>query len=204
MKSRHVGQGQVVMRAAESHSQFSYLLSNSDLDSLAPFLMDIVPLVSDPFQMEQANTDVEIAHRRYLDALFQVNAPERMNASAIMALEALFLKNESELTHRLAQRVSVFLRILGTQTDARATYANVNKSYKIRSTFIHGGSLKQKDKPLATSLSSILVDYARQCVLARLQQTISKDDLLTDLDNAMIDPSTASHLQPALNSATYK
>jgi hypothetical protein len=154
--------------------------------------------------MDQGTTDTEIAHARYVDALFQSGAPERTITSAITALEALFLKNEPELTHRLAQRVSVFLRELGSQPDARGTYANVNKGYKIRSTFIHGGSLKPKDRPQALSLAPVLVEYARQCVLARFQRRMAKDELLAKLDDAMIDPSTASDLHDLLSSVAYK
>ena len=188
----------------QKHSRFSYTLSNPDVNPLAEFLKDIVPLLSDPFQMDQATTDVGIAHARYVEALFQAGGPERTITSAITALEAIFLKNEPELTHRLAQRTAMFLKLLGPERDAKATYSNVIKGYKIRSTFIHGGSLKSKDQPQAATLVPVLVEYARRCVLARLQNAISKDELLAMLDEAMIDSCTARKLRNDLRSVTHR
>jgi len=120
------------------------------------------------------------------------------------ALEALFLKNEPELSHRLAQRVSVFLRALGPQADARSTYDNVNKGYKIRSTFIQGGSLKPKDRPHADSLAPVLLEYARVCVLAFFQIPTRKDQLLKQVDRAMIDPAGVNELEASLASVVHR
>jgi hypothetical protein len=203
MDSRHFLSGGILCGAGR-HSRFRYTVSDSDANPLARFLKKIVPLLPDPLHLEQAATEIEIAHARYTDALFQSGAPERTITSAITALEALFLKNEPELTHRLAQRVSVFLRALGTQLDAAGTYGNVSKGYRIRSTFIHGGSLKAKDRPQAESLSAVLVEYARQCVLARFQMAVAKDELLGKLDHVMIDPSAANDLHTLLTSVEYR
>jgi hypothetical protein len=203
MNSRHFEPGGILFGSGR-HSRFNYTLSASDISPLAGFLKDIVPLLSDPLHMDQATTDTGIAHARYVETLFQMGGPERIITSAITALEALFLKNEPELTHRLAQRVSVFLRLLGAQLDARGTYANVNRGYKIRSTFIHGGSLKPKDRLPAESLATFLAEYARQCVLARIQQTMSKDELLAMLDHAMIDPTAANDLHNLFGSVAHK
>jgi hypothetical protein len=204
MNSRHNFSGISFGTGRQLLSRFSYTLSSSDINTLATFLKDIVSLVPDPFQTEHAATDVEIAHARYIDSLFQSGPPERTITSAITALEALFLKHEPELAHRLAQRVSVFLKAVGTQPDARGTYANLRKGYTIRSTFIHGGCLKAKDRTQAESLSSELVGYARQCVLARLQGGIAKEELLEKLDDAMIEPSAADDLLILLGSVAHR
>ena len=118
MRSRHRLSGGTVFGNGR-HSRFIYALSNSDVTALAVFVKDIGPLLPDPFSTEKAGTDIEIAHARYVDALFQAGPPEQTITSAITAMEALFLKKEPELMHRLAQRVSLFLRALGTQPDAR-------------------------------------------------------------------------------------
>jgi hypothetical protein len=80
----------------------------------------------------------------------------------------------------------------------------VVKGYKIQSTFIHGGSLKTKERPMAESLVLVLVQYARQCVLARYQMTATKDELLGKLDRAMIDPSAVSDLNALLVSVVHR
>jgi hypothetical protein len=203
MRSRHLLAGGTLSGSGRQ-SRFSYTLSQSDAAILAQFLNDIVSLVPDPLHLGESTTESGIAHARYTEALFQSGPPERCITSAMTSLEALFLKNEPELTHRRAQRVSVFLRVLGTQLDPGSTYVNVSKGYKIRSKFIHGGSLKAKERPPAESLATVLVDYARQCVLAFLQLRLAKDDLLEKLDRVMIDPSSVTDLQEAMKSVVHR
>jgi hypothetical protein len=60
MVSRHFMSGGILF-AAQKHSQFSYTLQNSDVNALSEFLRNIVPLLPDAFQMDQATTDVGIA-----------------------------------------------------------------------------------------------------------------------------------------------
>ena len=129
---------------------------------------------------------------------------ERAITSAITALEALFLVGESELSHRLAQRVALFLRVLGTQPDANGTFSKVKTGYGIRSTFIHGGSLKVKDRPEAESLAPVLLEYTRECVLAFFQTATPKGELIRQLDRAMIDPAAEGELATSLNGVTCR
>jgi hypothetical protein len=190
----------------QRHSRHSYQLSNRDGRTLARFLKDILPLLPDPFQMDDVTTDVEIAHARYVDALFQSGLPEKTITSAITSLEAMFLRNEPELSHRLAQRTAVFLKSLDPTSDAKEIYSNVKQGYGIRSTFIHGGPLKTKDRPKASALEPKILGYVRRCVLARLQQqsAISKDELLAKLDESMIASSTAKDLKRTLLKTVWR
>lgn len=185
-------------------SQFAYSLVSADAAALGKFLLDVVPLFSDPLRPDKSMTEREIAYTRYSDALIQDRPSERAITLAMTALEALFLEAESELIHRLAQRVSVFLRVLGTQLDVQRTYDNVKKGYKIRSTFIHGGSLQAKDRPKADSLEPILLEYSRQCTLAFFQTTTPKGDLLRQIDRAMIDPAGAAELMTTLEPIVHR
>jgi hypothetical protein len=199
-----LGPGVAVFGNPGLPGQRFYTLSTSDAASLKVFLHDIAPLTPDPFQpAAPAATEKEIAYMRYNEALFQ-DPPERAITSAVTALEALFLTNEPELRHRLAQRVSVFLRALGSHTDAPKTYDTVSKGYGIRSTFIHGGSLRPKDRPQADQLAPVLLEYARASVLAFLQIVTSKARLLTQLDRAMIDPAAVTELDGSLTPVVHK
>jgi hypothetical protein len=193
-----------VISGPRRRSRFGYTLAPSDASVLGAFLRDIAPLFPDSVQLDKGTSEKEIAYARYKDALFQDGPSERAITSAVTALEALFLTQEPELTHRLAQRVSLFLRILGAQPDAATTYARVRKGYKIRSTFIHGGALAQKDRPEADSLAPILVEYARECVLAFFQTAVSKRDLLEMLDRAMIDPEGAKDVASSLACVVHR
>lgn len=185
-----------------SKSRFTYALSSSDIATLTKFLGDVAPLLPNALQLDKAATEKEIAFTRYRDALFQSGPSESAITSAMTSLEALFLEGDPELTHRLAQRVSVFLRVLGTQPDAQNIYDKVKKGYKIRSTFIHGSS--SKDRAGSDSLAPVLLEYARVCVLAFFQIAIPKSDLLKQLDQAMIDPVRIQRLEALLAPVVYK
>lgn len=204
MRSRHsFGQGTMILAEPQRFSRSAYTLSSSDAAILSKFLCDIVPLLPDPFHLDEGITEREIAYVRYRDALFQ-GPSERAITSAITALEAVLLEDKPGLTHRLAQRVSVFLRVLGTQLNPECTYDNVRKGYKIRNTFIHGGSLEKKDRPKADSLMSTLMAYARECLLALFQMQVPKAQLLSQLDRAMIDPTGLSHLEASFTPVTHR
>jgi Apea-like HEPN len=181
-----------------------YEISRSDASALKIFLHDITPLVPHPHQSAENTSEKAIACMRYNDALFQEGPPERTITSAVTVLEALFLTNEPELGHRLAQRVSVFLRTLGSQPDATSTYERVSRGYSIRSRFIHGGSPKPKDRPQANELAPVLLEYARGSVLAFLQMETPKAELLKQLDRAMIDPMSLPELERSLASIVHK
>jgi len=206
VRSRHsfLHGGVMTLSAPGRFSKFDFRLLSSDAVALNKFLHDVVPLLPDTLNLNNSATESEIAYMRYSDALFQDRPPERAITSAMTSLEALFLEGELELTHRLAQRVSLFLRILGTQKDARDTYDKVKRGYKIRSTFIHGGSLKAKDRPDADVLAPILLEYARECALVFFQLTTSKGELLRQLDRAMIDPSGVNELEASLNLVVHR
>jgi hypothetical protein len=205
MRSRHsfLHGGVMTSSAPSRFSQFSYELLGADAFRLSRFLQDIAPLIPDPFHASTVVTERNIAYMRYNEALFQERPSERPITSAITALEALFLEGETELTHRLAQRVSLFLRALGTHSNAQETYDNVKKGYKIRSTFIHGASLKIKDRPEADSLAPILLEYSRECVLAFLQISTPKADILRILDRAMLDITSLNDLESYLKQVKH-
>ena len=187
-----------------SHSKFTYVLSSADATNLEGFIRDVAPLLPDPFDVVGGATPKEIAFTRYKDALFHGVGSERAITSSITALEALFLTNEPELNHRLAQRASVFLRVLGTSPDPGRTYTDIRNGYKIRSTFIHGGSLRKEDRAAADVLSVALLEYTRVCILAFFQMATPKKLLLNQLDLAMIDPARVTELQSSLAPVVYR
>ena len=185
-------------------SNLSYKVSSADGPTLKAFLDNLVPLFDDSIKHGNVAGEKKIAYTRYVDALFLTGSPERAITAGIMALEALFLSEEQELSHRLAQRVAIFLRCLGTQPEAQTTYRNVKHGYKIRSIFVHGGSPATKNHQGAGSLLPTLLEYTRQCVLVFFQLQHSKKELITQLDSAAIDPAVAEQLRAWLASVLHK
>ncbi len=194
--------GDCVMGGGHGHSRFTYGLSREDIVSLNDFLKEVVPLLPNAFSVDEDTRDVAIAYTRYRDALFQAGS-ERTITLAVTSLEALFLKNEPGTKRTLAQRVSLFLRELGTQVDAQETYDRLRQAYSIRSDFVHGESLKPEKRPAAESLARIVLEYARESVLARLQMSIGKDELLRQLDRAMIDPAGLTDLRVSIGRVVH-
>lgn len=206
MSSRHsfLQGAKGILGEPQRFSRSVCTLSRSDAALIKDFLTDVVPLLPDPFHVDESITEREIAYVRYRDALFQQRPSERAITLAITALEALLLEGKSELQHRLSQRVSLFLRILGTQLDSRVTYENVKSGYDIRSTFVHGYSVKPKYRPQVDSLMPTLLGYARECVLAFLQMKTSKGELLEQLDRAMIDPAGVRELESSFATVVHR
>lgn len=205
VRSRHSFLGGIItVNGRGRYSRYNYSLAASESTALKAFLRDIAPLLPDSFQSNKPRLHAEIAYARYQEALFQGGLAEQEITPVMTALEALFLTGGSELTHRLAQRVSVFLRVLGTQPDAASTYDNIVKGYKIRSKFIHGESLKPDHRAMADSLAKVLLQYVRECVVGFFQISVTKADLLQHLDRSMIDPGAIRDLTASVATVVHK
>jgi Apea-like HEPN len=178
-------------------SRYSFSLDRSDIKALRRFLAICVPAMPSPFSQVEKNHK-EIALARYRDALFSIRSIERTVASAVMSLEALFLDGKDELKHRLSQRVAVLLGTLSKQTDPLAVFSELGKAYNIRSSFAHGKVLKEADRQYANQLAPRLLNYARASVTVFLQITISKNDLLNLIDDAMLSPKKMLDLRRSL------
>lgn len=122
----------------------------------------------------------------------------------INALEAIYSKNESEITYKLCQRCALLIGIvLG---DAAEVYDNVNDAYSIRSKFVHGDSQLADSKFQKKYNFKALLDnnirYAHRSILIcylilpqliiekKINNTTpvkGKDAFIYLLDKAMID-----------------
>ncbi|MGB7130816.1 MAG: hypothetical protein WBD59_08405 [Candidatus Sulfotelmatobacter sp.] len=204
VRHSYVNPGGAILESRAALSNCFYAISRADALPLKQFLEDIPPRLPGLFFADKGLTPKEIAYLRYNEAIFQDGPAERTITAAVIVLEALFLTTEPELRHRLAQRVSVFLKVLGSQPDALHTYDCVSRGYSIRSTFIHGGSLRAKDRPEANQLMEPLLEYARVSVLAFFQISISKLELLKQLDRAMLDGLALTKLERLLDCVRHK
>jgi len=80
-------------------------------------------------------------------------------ANYCSALETLFTTDETELAHKLSERVAFFL---GDEGYNRAqTYATVKAAYGVRSKLVHGSTIKTGQVEGLPSLSSTCDDYLR-------------------------------------------
>ena len=86
-----------------------------------------------------------IAFNRYNDSLFSNgDFIENRITSAVMGLEALYLKSRHDGSNRykLSTRVSKIIGLMGQ--DGIKSKITIEEAYNIRNTFVHGGHYKKK------------------------------------------------------------
>lgn len=95
-------------------------------------------------------------------------------AHYVTALEALFATEASELTHRLSERIALFLE---SDLEARlATYEVVRRAYGVRSRTVHGDRLSKSQFKEVQQIS-VAIDQVLRRVLCRLLTAPSLLDL---------------------------
>jgi hypothetical protein len=117
------------------YESYKYSLSKSDVPKLKEFIERISPIIPqnliDP-SLKQADYSV-IAVQRYNDAILKPEIIESRLSFAIMALEALYLKEteREELQHRLGQRVARLLSFLATSHLKFIVPLNILMTYAV-------------------------------------------------------------------------
>lgn len=167
---------------------YRYGLTKEDTDSLRDFVTEIEPLVhSEIIDKTIEESDyLSIAYDRYCGALLKHAVPESRLATAMMALEALYLKKDEhgELTERLSLRVAIALEPFGYNPPE--VYKRVRRAYGIRSDYVHGSKVEQKD--IANRAETIL-DYCRISILIFLQmrRELDKEKMIKLLSESILD-----------------
>ncbi len=174
-----------------------YQVSESDLDSLLKFLDRVRPLIPQEIVRGGETTDDLVTSiQRFNDAMLKPEPPESRIAFSIMSLEALYLKSgeHAELEHRLSQRVSKMLGILGH--EPMEVYNRMRQSYDIRSKFVHGEPLKKEDRQYAAENLSKILEYSRASIVTWLQlrEKTTKEQFLNLVDNSLLSPGAHTKL----------
>jgi hypothetical protein len=136
-----------------------------------------------------AYTHQGIAYKRYSEALAHDALIERRIANAVMGLEALFLRQQDELSYRLRVSVAKLLDSLGN--CPQEVHDAVNVAYSVRSAFVHGDQLSPKKKRRLGDLKSLAtntLDYLRQALVLSLVWQTDKDRFVEAIEGALVDP----------------
>jgi hypothetical protein len=80
----------------------------------------------------------------------------------VAALEALFTSSGTEITHKVSERVALFIG--ENKNQKQEIYQLISKAYKVRSAYIHGGVIPNS-KPDLENLSINLDNILRQIIL---------------------------------------
>lgn len=184
------------------------IITYEDVPELKRFLNTMEKIIPQSFYALYEVTDdyVTIAYKRYCDALLQSSVFERKILNAVMGLEAIFLKEEQELNYRLSIRVAKVFGKLGYNPSV--IKVQIRKAYRIRSLFVHGQYLSNKERnKLISEFKNInsfaisILDYLRISIIIMIHIKMGKEDFLVLLDNALIDNEANNQLQTILSSA---
>ncbi|MCX6245255.1 MAG: HEPN domain-containing protein [Bacteroidetes bacterium] len=176
-----------------SFSQYKYELTSTNSENLNQFInyfLEFLPAKSLQKDIHELNP-IYIGIDRYMEAISKSVSQEKRITSTITALEALLLKgNErSELSHRLSQRVSYLLRYFNEHPVK--VYNTIKRAYDIRSTYIHGSILPPDGRKDLADIQNKVCSAVRRVLLIFIEftKTIKKDELISKIDNAIIDES---------------
>ncbi|WP_257325105.1 HEPN domain-containing protein [Pseudoalteromonas rhizosphaerae] len=111
---------------------------------------------------------------RFIEAASRESHPAVKLAHYCSAFESLFSTDSSELTHKLSERVALFLKDFGF--DPIEVFDDLKSFYGIRSKVIHGDSLKTNKELFLSDMSQKCDNYLR-CIL----NIIFSDDKLLAL-----------------------
>ena len=185
-----------------SPENYKYPLSNQDVPKLQEFIAKILPLIPqnliDP-SIGQVDYSV-IAIQRYNDAVLKPEIFESRLSFAIMALEALYLKEteRAELEHRLGQRVARLLSFYGY--EPLEVYNTLKDSYDLRSSFVHGSPIPSERLKDIDKTGQKVIEYVRLSIVLflLLKQMYEKDKFLSLVDHSLLNKNAYDKLEQTL------
>ncbi len=172
---------------------YKYELNDENYSRLNIFLEVFLDLIPEEDLMNVS--PINIALERYLNALYVCDLHNRITIT-ISALEALFLKGSErmELSHKLSQRISFLLGLY--KFPPLEVYSKIKKAYDIRSTYIHGSIIKNKENEMKnnTNMSDEIINYTRIClqIFLLVSNSKKKDNFIDEIDNSILDYNIAS------------
>lgn len=117
---------------------YNYRLARKDVTKLANLFESLASVCPRGLLFLKRTSPVFIALTQFQNAFLNTrfSGIAGQITSATMALEALYLRGEPELKHRLSQRVAMVVQHFGI--EPRGAYEVVREAYEIRSQYVHG------------------------------------------------------------------
>lgn len=184
-----------------------YLITNEEVEPLKVFwsnMKDVkLPDSAYPHRPQVKQDELSIAYDRYNDSL-ETHILEKRISSAVMGLEALYLSpsERQELTFKLSMRVGKLLSQIGY--SAEKVRKELTHAYDIRSTYVHGKTLTQKQKNRHEKevgelgqFSKVVMDYLRASIVAWLERP-SKTSLIQKIDDSFLDSKKEEEIKKLL------
>ena len=174
---------------------------SENLKSFLDFMIEYFPEKNWQKKPPHVLNPIYIGIERYYEAIKNNSTIENKITTTITAFEALLLKaNErSELSHKLSQRVSYLSRYFNDPPIR--IYNTMKRAYEVRSTYIHGSMLPHNQRKDLQDVHVQIIKILRRTLLLfiDLSNKMTKDDLITKLDNSIIDPNAHTKLSQEIN-----
>ncbi len=183
-----------------------YLVAREDVKSLKTFWANMkkIELPNSVYPGNQKEADeLSIAYERYNDSL-EGGVIEKRISSAVMGLEALYLypSEQQEMSYRLRMRIAKLLGLIGCNPNE--VRKKLTDAYNIRSTYVHGGILKQTDRRKyerkygdLNEFSKTIMDYLRASIVTLLRRP-GKKTLIEKIDDSFLDTSKEEEIRKLL------
>lgn len=113
---------------------------------------------------------------KYFESCYSTNDNEVKFLNLVTALEALFNRGPSQITHTISRHLALI--ISKTRSEFQERYTQIKKLYGLRSTITHG----QKASPNLSEEVLILEELVRVAIIQCGQIGMSKDDLFNYLN----------------------
>lgn len=183
-------------------SHYSYSLAKQEFRLFHDFIDRLLsPIASIYSNSLSSNNFILLSIGHFEEALIKFSSYERSIASAISSLETLLFKDneESELSHRLSQRMAVMLRVYGFPPIE--VYNKLVTAYRIRSKYVHGSPIDDKEKESIHLLTQTILNYTRIIIVIMVQlfNKIEKDSLISKIDNSLLDEKANDRLKSVLS-----
>lgn len=201
-----ISSGVSTITAGKMLGSDKYLVTKQGVKLLKKFWVNMkkVELPSSVYVGTQKEPDeLSIAYDRYNDSL-ETHILEKRISSAVMGLEALYLSpsERQELTFKLSMRVGKLLSQIGY--SAEKVRKELTHAYDIRSTYVHGKTLTQKQKNRHEKevgelgqFSKVVMDYLRASIVAWLERP-SKTSLIQKIDDSFLDSKKEEEIKKLL------
>jgi hypothetical protein len=161
---------------------FKTNISEDQNNDLRDFYGEISPRVRNEI-FDNDESYLQIAFERYQNAISDDGSDESRLTSGIMALEALLLAKEGELSNKLSTRIGILLGYFEAYNSIEVKNKTL-KGYEYRSEYVHGSNVNEDIE----KLTERIVDYARKSLVVQLQLTeeLGKSELINELDKASL------------------
>jgi len=175
-----------------------YFLEKKDIKKLKNFLDNMLPLTNEKLSLHSTKNYLDIALKRYKDALTDNSPSIRRLTLFIMGLEALYLQSNSELKFRLSIKAALLLS--NFSENPNDVFTNIKKAYDLRSKYVHGKMCKNQE---LNNLLLIIGNYLRKSIIIFLVSD-KKENFLHEIKTSLYDKNSSDKLTKKITNKLKK